>query len=411
MVLGYNDGELYREWEQNSTSDDKPLFNVFLNYSTSKEAKIPKEERYFSKVLAYQDSSKNNKYKKRLAHKGKTMAKLIYADEQLGKFIKRLKHSKIYKNSIIVITGTRNDPTLDGSAPLEKYRVPLIISSPLLKMEGEFFNPTSHYDLSASLLRLLANNFNQDLDANQAWLSQGLLAKGDKQIPLYKSSGRQLGFVSDSIAVYQNTFYSLQHTEQPKEVPFRKAFGELLKKSNEFEAIAKYAMQENKVLPDSICYYPKNSNFTKAQLVWINSVFSGSNFDAAYTSAQQMAFDGDYQEADLLCNYILQKVPSHVDALLLKGRVQAWQKNFDDSLELLQRAMQQHPKYVDAYLAYLDVCFWSKKYDKALPILAKVKKYQLKSTELRPKLDRCLDKVLFEQTQQYSELNTAMNDW
>ena len=55
-----------------------------------------------------------------------------------------------------------------------KFRVPLIIYSPLLKKSASFKGMNSHLDILPSLLGLLEGNYGLDFPAEKHWIGEGL---------------------------------------------------------------------------------------------------------------------------------------------------------------------------------------------------------------------------------------------
>ncbi|MEJ2583907.1 MAG: hypothetical protein P8Z38_02325, partial [Robiginitalea sp.] len=123
-------------------------------------------------------------------------------------------------------------------------------------------------------------------------------------------------------------------------------------------------------------------------LVWVHSVFSGSDFDKAYQIARGLAHDGKRQQAIWLTSHILREVPGHVDAEILMGRLLAWEGSFEQSARILEEATRKHPKYEDAYAALLDTYFWSGQHEKALRLQPVIEQFMEGSSTLQAKLKR-----------------------
>ncbi len=140
--------------------------------------------------------------------------------------------------------------------------------------------------------------------------------------------------------------------------------------------------------------FPADKNvFSKEDMLYINSVFQGVNYDKAYESAKELAHNGNRKGALLLCNYILHKVPNHVDATILKARIHSWNKRFSESIELLEQVIDLHPQYQDGYAALLDTYFWSGNHDRAKVIALKLEENKIESPELLSKVQRCLKQL------------------
>ena len=63
-----------------------------------------------------------------------------------------------YRNTIFILTGDHRLPEIPMSTRIDRYHVPLLIVSPLLKQPRMITAVSSHFDVAPSLLALLAHN-------------------------------------------------------------------------------------------------------------------------------------------------------------------------------------------------------------------------------------------------------------
>ena len=156
-----------------------------------------------------------------------------------------------------------------------------------------------------------------------------------------------------------------------------------------FKGVNAYITQENKIIPaNSVIYKIEKDKFSKQEMVWINSQFNGNNFDNAYETAKQYAFDGDYERSLLLTRYILSEVPSHIDAKILQGRIHAWKGDYSRAIDIFEACLEANASYDDIYCALLDASFWSGNNDIVLPLFEKIQENNIKSPEVHKKVER-----------------------
>ena len=149
-------------------------------------------------------------------------------------------------------------------------------------------------------------------------------------------------------------------------------------------------VKQNRLIPDSAVLFTQNARTpTKQEMIWINSVFNGSDFDNAYETARSLAFDGERDRALLLCSYILSQAPGHADTEILMGRIHAWEGAYDEAIEILETAVMKYPVYSDAYGALLDAYFWSGQKGKIDMFEKWIKRYHLYGGDLVNKIKSC----------------------
>ena len=82
------------------------------------------------------------------------------------------------------------------------------------------------------------------------------------------------------------------------------------------------------------------------------------------------------------------EVPSHIDAKILKGRVNAWQGNYSEAIAIFEECLASNESYADIYSALLDVCFWSDSNEKVLTLIENIEENNIQSPEVHKKVAR-----------------------
>ena len=159
-------------------SADTPRLDVYLTLSTHDPFDYPDRERltsiYDAKQCGQPDKLKVKKYIS-------SYASFLYTDNCLRKFLEKYKECESYSNTIFIITGDHkfipsNDMYIvPGSEnPIENFRVPLIIWSPMLKSAQSFQALATHRDITPTLLAYIKNNHGACIPENESWLNAGL---------------------------------------------------------------------------------------------------------------------------------------------------------------------------------------------------------------------------------------------
>ncbi len=404
ISLGYPDGELFRKWYEDFQSTYHPRLDVFLTQSTKNPFNIPQEEKYGRKVEKIMSSGKLTSRNRRLINKNdEIFASLLYTDETIKNFMEQYRRKAEFQNTIFVFTGSHNLTDLPQADHLGRYKVPLIIYSPLLKSPARIGSLVAHTDILPSIAGLLHSRYGFQIPKEVSWLGDGLVHQGffkaDKMIPLYRHSGNIQEFIEGNHCVSGSSFYEIgadlslfSPTNDENKDKIKEDF-------REFKAINSYVTTENKLIPVSEVAQPVSETpESKSDMVWINSVFNSDDYDNAYKTARELAIEGKRDRALLLCQHILEEVPGHADTEILMGRIYAWNKEYVQAATILERAIKKYPVYADGYSALLDVYFWADTNYKVADVKVLIRKNRIENDALRKKISRAETKMKKEQT-------------
>lgn len=412
ISLGYPDKALFRKWNSERILDNKPRLDVFLTLSTKKPYLIPDRELYEEQVEKRTDLlSLPKRSKKLITNKKGMFASLIYADEALKTFFRDYSEHRDYANTIFVITGSHNSTDLPQMDDLGRYRVPFIIYSPLLKTSKTINSLASHADVLPSLVALLNREYDLSFPKQEAWLGKNLISETvfdpTKAIPLFRGQNNIQDYIYGNHLLSRGSLYTLNGKLSLNEVDDATTKKDVIERFKLFKAINTYVLENNKLMPDSLSLFKRATvEFAKEDMVWINSVFNGNDFDKAYAIARKLALEHDSERALLLCNYILAKVPGHADTQILMGRIHAWQGNYEIAIEILKEAVRKYPSYADGYAALLDVYFWSDQDSEAMVLVEVIERNGIKNKEVAAKVARAYARL---KSTPEKDLNTLRN--
>ena len=393
ISLGYPDKELFRKWSATPFYNEKPRLEVFLTLSSKKPFLIPKPDSYENRVEAILSKTWRESRLKKLIKKNKEVfASMIYTDEAIALFFNSYKDKPEFNNTIFLIVGSHNVTDLPQRDELGRYRVPLMIYSPLLKTPQRIRSLASHADVAPTLVSLLDEKYQFKIPGQVAWLGENLLTEEifdpSKKIPLFRNKNDIQDYIDGQYFLSGDMVYKLNDRLKlmnGDDAPTKKIKNHF----KYFKAVNNYVAVNNKIIPESEDLFPKKKNeFTKQELVWINSVFNGTDFDNAYMIARELAIHNKKERALLLCRYILFHIPRHADTEILMGRVYGWQGNYDMAIQKLEEAVKKYPLYADVYAALLDVYFWADENKRAIPLYERIKNNKINTKEVNQKMAR-----------------------
>ncbi|MFK7813124.1 MAG: sulfatase-like hydrolase/transferase [Maribacter sp.] len=388
---GYPDKELFKKSMSIPRDEKQPRLEVYMTISTHEPFIPPKQEYYESQVEKI--VSKGNyqgKIKKVIEKNDNVFATLLYTDDALKYVFKEYKNQPNYDNTIFIVTGDHRLIPIPQRNNLSRFHVPLIMYSPMLKKTRKMSALNSHFDVTPTLLALLEAKYEMKTPKKVAWMGGALdmneAYRSIKDIPLMRNKNELKEFVDGEKLFSDGSVYDIDENMDLGS-SFGGSKGESKLKS--FKAMNAYVTTNDKIIPDDMAIFAvKKEKFTDSEIVWINSVYNGQNFDKVYMKAREFAFEKEYDKSLLLARYILSESPSHIDTKILTGRVNVWQGKYKASIEILRECIKMNPNYIDSYAALFDVYFWSERYRDGLELVELVQQNSSGADEVKDKIAR-----------------------
>lgn len=226
---GYADGELVDMALRREAKDTQaPSLTIIQTTSMHDPFTFPDKPRYMEKVgqrlarLGIAPDA-NPGY----AAQREIFASILYTDDALRRFFDGAQKLPGYDNTIFVITGDHRLPELPMDTRIERYHVPLIVYSPLLKQARAIKSVSSQFDIAPSLLAYLSNNHGLKSPPAVTWLGTGLdtepAFRNLHVIPLKQTKTELSDFVSGTVYLAQGRLYALADGMQTDRAPEDKA--------------------------------------------------------------------------------------------------------------------------------------------------------------------------------------------
>lgn len=396
VTLGYPDDALFQRYlEGNNRVRTSPKLEVFRTLSTNAPYAIPNYGSYEKKVKkSVEGSVIDEKTKRFIRHNMELFASYSYADEAIANFLIEERKSEGYKNTIYIITGSHLNRNIPSENSLKRYQVPLLIYSPLVKHPSKITTLASHADIAPAIISLLDKAYNLKVPSTVAWLGNGELATKQvnpgKEISLYREANTSKDFVYHSFFLTDGEVIGLNSdlSFTDKEVS-DETIDIVKKRFNYSKSVNKYVTQNDKVIPSALSSVANDKReFSKTEMVWLQSVFNGKDFDDAYKTARKLAFDKDWDRALLLCEHILGQIPRHADTEILKGRIYSWKEEYQKSVSTLKEVVRKYPEYADGYCALMDTYYWSNPQQDIRSLLQQIERHQVNDALLNLKIQR-----------------------
>lgn len=139
---------------------------------------------------------------------------ILYTDDQLRRYFDSVASAPWYANTIFVVTGDHRLPEIPMGEHVDRYHVPLIIFSPLLKQPRRVRAVSSQLDVTPSLVALLSNTYGLQRPARTPWLGTGLdMAESFRNIhalPLQQTKTSAPEYLAERWWLREGKLYELQ---------------------------------------------------------------------------------------------------------------------------------------------------------------------------------------------------------
>lgn len=388
---GYPDKELFKKSLSLDRSDNQPRLEVYMTISTH-EPFIPPDQDFFESKVKNILSKRNfdSRVEKIVKKNDNVFATLLYTDDAIKWFMESYKSQPKYENTIFLITGDHRLIPIPQRNNISRFHVPLIMYSPMLKTTRKMSAISSHFDVIPSILALLDNSYEMKMPKKVAWMGGALdmetAFRSTKNIPLMRNKNELKEYISGE-KLYTNG--DIMELDENMDISAVFGGGSIEETLERFKSVNQYVTTENKIIPDSLTIFSvQDEKFTPEEVTWINSIYDGSNFDRSFFKARDLAFEKKWDDALLLCRYILSESPSHIDTKILMGRLHIWKGNYEESVKVLKGCIAMNPNYIDSYAALFDVYFWYDKHAEGLALIDIVQENSASANEISEKISR-----------------------
>jgi len=211
---GYPDGDLMQA-VADSPLPPSPSVTVVQTMSMHTPFVVPQADRYRQKVQARLDAlgipqAQRAPYRQ----KSDVFASILYTDEALKAFFASVAHRPEWKNTVFIITGDHRLPELPMASRIERYHVPLLIYSPMLRAPQRIKAVSSHFDVAPTLLAMLSHRYGFPMPARVHWMGSGLDVhpqwRNLHALPLKQTKTELSDYVSGEYYLAQDKLFSLQ---------------------------------------------------------------------------------------------------------------------------------------------------------------------------------------------------------
>ncbi|MFO8054981.1 MAG: LTA synthase family protein [Bacteroidales bacterium] len=172
---GYHDHDVYRRsMEILDSLNYQPRIDIYLTLSMHDPFAPPSPKKWENAFRAHlKQMPATPKPEDFYLKRQKQLSTIFYADDALRQFFHNYKKRPDFENTIFFVFGDHHLPMHDYS-PIEKYHVPLLVFSPLLKESKIIPAVSSSADITPTIASMMKDNFDVEIPGQVHWLGAPL---------------------------------------------------------------------------------------------------------------------------------------------------------------------------------------------------------------------------------------------
>jgi peptidoglycan-N-acetylglucosamine deacetylase len=255
---GYDDASLFRLVLDKSEDDSlRSQLSIVLTVATHSPFLINNQQEYVNRFEKRMGELKFAEAQKRNYRKYQDQySSILYADHAIQQFINEYSKRKDFKRTVFIITGDHRMPEIPMSTKLDRYHVPLIIYSPMLKKPEKFSAISSHFDIAPSLTAWLKYSYDLTIPSFNTWLGTGIdtgkAFRNNHSIPLKQTKPDLVDFVRGSFMLNGDNLFKISSNMDLEPDPANDKKFQMKSSFNRFKRKNTQFMQERKLIPDSL---------------------------------------------------------------------------------------------------------------------------------------------------------------
>ena len=255
---GYPDRELMRKSLEMDRQDSKqPYMSFVQTMSMHTSYSIPDQGKYlqlFEERMSRLGFDEAQKERHRTYEK--IYSTIMYTDEALRFFFEQYAKLPAYSNTLFLITGDHRLPEIPMSTKIDRFHVPLIIFSPMLKRTAHIQSISSQLDITPSLLAFLKKNYSIDAPSTVSWVGSGLDTDSSfrniHKYPLKHTKTNLIDYISGMYFIDQDILFSIGKSMDLEPIQDEEKRNELIAEFNHYKALNDRFTHELKLIPDSL---------------------------------------------------------------------------------------------------------------------------------------------------------------
>lgn len=255
---GYGDSEIFRKVvELQKVNDKAPTVSIALTLAMHDPFRVKDQDRYIRKVNRFIRISALPIAKQSfISQYVKQLSTVMYFDDALKSFFMEYAKLPTYRNTIFIITGDHRMPEIPMATSIDRFRVPLLIYSPMLKRSASIASVSTHFDVTPSLVELLNTKAGIAPPKLVSWIGAGIdtmkTFRNTHSVPLMENKNEQTSFLDGDYFIAQGKLFALTPRLGLIDQSNADLYNKIAGKLDKFKQISAFVCSNNRVSPDSL---------------------------------------------------------------------------------------------------------------------------------------------------------------
>lgn len=257
---GYGDKELFNEYLDYTTrqaTKKSPRFDVLLTLSMHSPFLIDNTSFFANKLEERIKELKLTKAQSDFVRKYKNQfITIMYFDESIKHLFNELSKRPSFKNTIFLIIGDHQMPEIPITTQIDRFHVPLIVYSPLLKRAKSMEAVSSQFDITPTFVALLDHSYHLKFPDSSHWIGFALdtiaTFRNKHAYPMMRNKNELVDYLVGDKFISLNNIYTINKDFEMNIVNDASVTKELTNRLMHFKQTNAQICKKNKLLPDSI---------------------------------------------------------------------------------------------------------------------------------------------------------------
>lgn len=255
---GYGDKDLFkRSFDIINSSKTENQMNIYLTLSIHSPFIVDNMDYYRAKFDAvYSGLHLNQQTMDEVKNYRDMLSCVLFTDDAFKEFFEAYKKRDDFNNTIFIITGDHRMPEIPITTQIDRFHVPFIIYSPLLKRTAKFSSISSHFDITPTLLAFLSDRYKTEKITASTFIGSTLDTvrqfRNIHSYPLMRNKNELLDYLYQDYFYADKTLYKISSDLDISPVDDKAAENKIANMFEDFKRRNNFTVQTRALAPDSL---------------------------------------------------------------------------------------------------------------------------------------------------------------